>query len=93
MEFKVFNSVSIKLKVQYEILKSHYLNYVKVNKPLPLALKDKTHVQKSPDFQYSALKIQGKYAEVKTACLPTPNSTVTYDILGAKWDCFIVMIS
>lgn len=84
MEFKVFNSVSIKLKVQYEILKSHYLNYVKVNKSLPLVQRDKTDVQKTPDFQCSALKIQGKYAEVKTASLPTPNSAVNYYILGAK---------
>lgn len=76
MVFKVFNSVSN--KVQYEILKSHDLNYVKVNKYLPLVQRDKTHAQKTPDFHCSALKIQGKYAEVKTASLPTLNSTVNY---------------
>lgn len=90
MEFKVFNSVSI--EVQYEILKSHDLNYMKVNKYLPLIQRDKTHIQKTPDFQCSALKIQGKYAEVKTASFPTPNSTVNYCILEAKYDCFIAMI-
>lgn len=74
MEFQVFNSVFIKPKLQYEILKSHYLHDVKVNKYLPLVKRDKTHVQKTLDFQCSALKIQGKYAEVKTASSLTPNS-------------------
>lgn len=84
MEFNVFNSVSIKLKTQYEILKNHYLNYMKVYKYPPLVQRDKTHVQKTPDFQCSALKTQGKYVEVKTASLPTPNFTVNYYTLGPK---------
>lgn len=45
---------------------------MKVKKFLPLAQRDKTHIQKTPDFQCSVLKIQGKYTEVKTASFPLP---------------------